>query len=65
MDTRLADEVTALLTRLVTEVEKLLRLEETLVQLRREHTQIKARVLEMESAEKREKSSGGGIGTAP
>lgn len=52
MDTRLADEVTALLTRLVTEVEKLLRLEETLVQLRREHTQIKARVLEMESAEK-------------
>ncbi|KAM9929784.1 hypothetical protein OXX80_009572, partial [Metschnikowia pulcherrima] len=51
LDTRLADEVTQLSTKLVTEVAKSSHLEEIVVQLRRENAHLKSRVLALEPAE--------------
>lgn len=51
IDGRLADEVTVLLTKLVTEVAKLLFLEETVVQLRREHAQQAKKVSDLSAVE--------------
>lgn len=51
IDARLANEVTQLSTRLVTEVAKLLQLEETILQLRKENAGFKQRLTSLSGAE--------------
>ncbi|GEQ68988.1 hypothetical protein JCM33374_g2658 [Metschnikowia sp. JCM 33374] len=51
IDTRLADQVTSLSTKLVTEVAKSSRLEETILQLRRENANTKSRLSALEKVE--------------
>ncbi|OBA23052.1 hypothetical protein METBIDRAFT_36256, partial [Metschnikowia bicuspidata var. bicuspidata NRRL YB-4993] len=57
LDTRLASQVTALSTQLVTEVAKLLLLEETVVLLRREQALLKTRVSALEPVESEHKAA--------